>query len=110
MGEFIMDTPTYRDMMWYHKYGQPDYYSQTTYNAFNDFEGWLQEQVKAAVQEHLGKRGVTEEECSYLVGKILRLIRCVPAGEIDAVINEIHVSHTHKKSWRTVDWLQQMGH
>ena len=30
--------------------------------------------------------------------------------EIDAVINEIHVSHSHKRSWRTVDWLQQMGH
>ena len=30
--------------------------------------------------------------------------------EIDAVISEIHLSHTHKKSWRTVDWLQRMGH
>jgi uncharacterized protein Usg len=30
--------------------------------------------------------------------------------EIEAIISEVCISHSHHKSWRNVDWLRQTGH
>ena len=50
-GVAVMDSPTFNDMMWRFETGEPDSFSNSEYEAMNDFENHLFTEVSKLVKE-----------------------------------------------------------
>ena len=95
MGDLVVDAPTFTDLKWWHETGAPDTFSNTMYEAIQDFENFLFNQVKDLIGSNFSEQDKDTRE--KLIKAICRLTRCVPAGVINA--NQILDPSGSKKPW-----------
>jgi len=95
MGDLVVATPTFTDLKWWHSTGAPDTFSNVMYEAIDDFENSLFNQVKDLVDREFSEldKGTRDK----LIKAICRLARCVPAGAINA--NKILDPSGSTKPW-----------
>ena len=80
MGCQVMESGTFTDMKWWFESGKPDAFSTAMYDSMNDFELWLADQVKQAVQKKFKEEDSDKHERMCRI--ILKLLRAAPAGDI----------------------------
>ena len=80
-GTAVLQSPTYRDLQWKHETGKDDAFSTAQYQAYNEFEQFLQDNVQGAVDKQFST--LSSAERRLITVKTLLLIRCAPAGTID---------------------------
>ena len=95
MGDLITNTPTFTDLKWWHSTGAPDTFSNVMYEAIDDFENSLFNQVKDLVDREFSEQD--KDTRDKLIKAICRLARCVPAGAINA--NKILDPSGSTKPW-----------
>ena len=84
-GVAVMDSPTFNDMMWRFETGEPNSFSNSEYEAMNDFENHLFSEVSKLVKEEFQTKN--QGELKRMTSIILKLLRVAPAGPIN--VNKI---------------------
>ena len=67
--------------MWRYETEENDAFSTAQYKAYNDFEHFLRDNIQGKVENHFA--ALPPDERRLITAKILRLVRCAPAGTIE---------------------------
>ena len=107
-GTAVLESPTYRDLMWRYETEENDAFSSAQYKAYNDFEHFLRDNIQGKVENHFTT--LPPDERRLITAKILRLVRCAPAGTIETdTIRGISFTETAESEQFSLDKTPRTG-